>query len=256
MNFLLTILLVLISSNLYSSSVYSIRVNDSKFNVKALNHYGNDLISANQVSSYILPKSKYISKENKIEANDYTISFTPGTVYIVKENWLGRRVAQLDLPVLSMKRKVYFPLRSLIFSLDSLNIYNVLAGEDEKHFLLADNSFSGLTSLPKIQSLTELEKEARQSLNLKSTGVNNAIIFSSGDGKSVKVNESEPFKKSFLELNKKLSKSFKSLKPEKFVPSEPAINEVNRIDADLPQYVIPEDLIRKELEEVKNKKPN
>lgn len=244
------IIFVFLMSYFAYSNTYNIRVNQSKFNVSAINHYGNDLISANQVSNYILPKSKFIKNDNKIESNDFTIHFTPGTVYIVKENWLGRRVAQLDLPVLSMKKNIYFPLKSLLYSLDSLNIYNVLASEDQKNFLLADNSFAGLSALPKLESLSELQNQALNSLPRKGSNSQNAIIFSSGDGTNIRVSESEPFKKSFLDLNKKFKKSIELLKPDKFVPTEPK-------KEDLPSennYVIPKDLIRKELEEIKRKK--
>lgn len=264
MKLIKVILIILVNLSAYSftlsSSVYDIRVNDSKYKVSPLNHYGNDLVSTIQVSKYLLPKTNYNSSERRFEGSDFILTFTPGTIFIVKENWLGKSIAQLDLPVLSMKKSFYFPLKSLIYSLDSLNIYKVLAGDDGKHFLLSDNSFSGLANLPTFEALKELKKEAEQTLKLKSSDLGKAILFSSGDGKSIKVSESNPFKESFLNLNKKLSSSLDNLKPEEFIPSKQVLEET-KIDSLQNQnneyhYLIPKGLIRKELEEIRKKTPN
>lgn len=236
----------------YSSSVYSIRVNNSKFNVKALNHYNNDLISINQISSHILPNSKVFKKENTIEAQDYKITFAPGAVYIVKENWLGKRVAQLDLPVLQMKNNVYFPLKSFLYSLDTLDIYNVLEGDDSKHFLLANSDFSGLAGFTntKIQSLDDLLEESKKTIRNESPS---QLVISNGDGQQMKIKNSKPFTSSFENISNKLYKSLDLLKPEEFKPS-PKIDEKPMMiipDDTKTQYNLPEGLIRKELEEVK-----
>ncbi len=246
----LAIIIFMISfCGLFAESVYSIRVNQSTYSVKALKHYENDLISVNQISRYIIPNSKIIKDKNVIQANDFTISFTPGAIYIVKENWLGKRVAQLDLPILEMKQNTYFPLKSFLFSLDTLNIYNVLAGDDNKHFLLTNNDFSGLSKLPKVRQIEELVDESKNYITPR-----NNIYINQQDGMNIKVSESEPFKKSFEETQKKVSRSLNLLKPEEFKPTEiiSKPSDASPIEESKREYLLPEKLIRKELEEIKN----
>ncbi len=248
---LIVVILFIFSLNLaHSSSVYNIRVNNAKFSVKALNHYNNDLISINQISKHILPNSKVFKKENTIEAQDYKITFTPGAIYIVKENWLGKRVAQLDLPVMQMKNNIYFPLKSFLYSLDTLDIYNVLEGDDSKHYLLANNDFSGLGNFTKLQSLDDLLDESKKSIRNEDPI---QLIFTNKDGKKMGVRTNNPYRKSFESISNKLYKSLDLLKPEEFKAS-PKIEELPIItppNDTSTQYNLPEGLIRRELEEVK-----
>ena len=272
MKYLIIILFTLISSNLYSSSVYNVRVNDSKYKINALNHYGNDLISANQISKYLLSDTKYNAKEYSFEGSDFIIKFVPGVVFIVKENWLGKSVTQLELPVLSMNKNFYFPIKSFIYSLDSLHIYNVLAGEGERHFLLVNEKFSGLTALPEFKSIPEKDFEAENNFVVPKSKLpkisdknSNAIIFSNnGDGTKININQNEPFKKSFLNIHKKLNKALESIKPDEFKPSDVNSNKDLKINNDKKnidnnpelQYNLPQNLQRKELLDIKNRTPN
>ena len=242
-------------SGILAESVYNIRVNESNYSVKALNHYDNDLISLNQISRFILPNSKLIKNKNIIESNDFTITFTPGAIYIVKENWLGKRVAQLDLPVLQMRQNTYFPLKSFLLSLDTLNIYNVLVGDDNKHYFLANNNFAGLGKLPKLRNIDELVDESKNYItprndNKLNTNRTNDIRFESGDGLQIKIKQTNPFKDSYQKTSKSIKNSINLLKPEEF---KPTIIEVKEIQKEVPktEYLLPEELIRNELEEIK-----
>lgn len=261
---LLLLIFFAFGCSVFAESIYSIRVNESNYSVKALNHYDNDLISLNQISRFILPNSKVIKDKNIIQANDYTITYSPGVIYIVKENWLGKRVAQLDLPVLQMKQNIYFPLKSFLLSLDTLNIYNVLVGEDNKHYFLADNNFSGLAKLPKLRSFDELIDESKNYITPRNNFINdlrndnksnsnktNDIRFESGDGLQIKIKQANPFRDSYQQTSKTIKNSINLLKPEEFKPTKTETKEVPK-EVPKTEYLLPEELIRKELEEIKN----
>lgn len=241
----LIVILIIGFSTLSAESVYNVRVNNSSFKINALKHYNNDLISVNQISNYVLPNSKLLKNSNAIESNDFTITYTPGTIYIVKENWLGKRVAQLDLPVLQLKKNIYFPLKSFLLSLDTLDIYNVLEGDDGFHFLLTDNNFSGLANL-NIKSedlIIESKNTIRQS---------DKFFISDGDNKKIRINKAEPFKNSFDEITKKLGGAIKLLEPEEYKAKIKIENPTKLPPIEQnPEFIIPEGLIRKELEEIK-----
>ena len=255
MKFSITIIIFFLSINAYSSTVYSIRSGSKTSSVKTTDFFGVDHFTHDQVAKYLLRKAKHSTKDHNFQFSQNVIHYLPGSFFISYENWSGKEVAQLNLPVRKIRNKFYFPSESFLKALDTLDVYTVSFSADKKHIVLASNedvfSFRDLPKFPKF--------EMAQKSKLKIVGEQRSY------GNTLSYTSSNPFIKSFKSLNKELSSSIKDLKPEKLMlPLKTPAQEVKEdIQSSNPkmkkglekkeksqEYLIPKGLIRRELQEL------
>ena len=242
-----TLLIVSTYSSINAKAIYSIRTDKytKKVNTKNLN--GIAYINSHQLSKSVFKQYKFQQKINKYSNNEYTISFIPGSFFILMDDWSGPKVSQMKLPVVKLGKENYFPLLSLIESLDSLGVFEVKYSKDGKHINLQSTryfAFNSSTKLPKLRII-------------KNT-FNDGQTFIMGKSYS----DITPFRDEFLSTAKKLVESLENLKPirsEEFInlilpdkSTEIYIEKLKKLKSKLKTpYSIPKGLSRKELDEIK-----
>lgn len=229
-------LIIIIFSLLGFSSTVKLSIDAKIRSIQSTNMNGNEFISAYSASKYLLPGSKFNSKENKIEAGDFDLYYYPNSFFIVKEDWNGATYYQLGLPVAEVKNRDFLPLRSFIFALDSMEIYDVATVNKGLNFTLVSKGQSLLMPLAN---------------NSSNSRINNSV---DGKLKYTDTYSTDPFKDSFIENSKKLKEAFKDLAPktELYESNVKENSSVTQKPKPGP-YGLPKGLIRRELEELRKK---
>lgn len=236
------------------STEYSLRVGDKVSKIQTITLNGSEYVSVRDISKYLFPNSKLDLKKREIQNNSYSLIYHPGNLFIVMENWEGKRISQMGLPVAEYKNKDYLPGEHFFATLDSLELFDVSSSLDGRFF----------TFLAKGEKLLKPLAKYRPG----SSGVQKSAIRFNSEGYPVIVNFSrnlDPFSNSFFDNSRKLSKYFEQLEIQTFNdPSESIILDDNSIrsESDLfnindlrpTPYFIPEKIIRKEIEEVRQGK--
>ncbi|OGU16637.1 MAG: hypothetical protein A2X61_01110 [Ignavibacteria bacterium GWB2_35_12] len=223
-----------------------------------------------QISPAIFPAGRYEDSKGEIKFKDGIIKITPLSFYIVLEKGNKISAAQMHIPAIVINSQLYVPAISFFKCLEALNIFSITQ-RNETFYFRSKADTTNLGELP-LQDI-----------------INNQIIQESAASQKFKpeiIKKTIPitFKKYFFEGNEKLKSGLISLKAlndrrskisegdviEKEIPLNPLLKKgeikeeknekiekpvfkgsIKPIDKKYPPnlYVLPQNLIRKELEE-------
>lgn len=231
------LIIILLSTLAFSANV-KVSVNNKIRVIQPTKISGTDYITASAVSKLLLPGSKFKAENNKIEAGDFDLYYFPKSFFVIKEDWAGSHYYQLGMPAVTRSGRDFLPLKTLVYALDTMDVFDVASAEKGVQFTLVSK---GQTLLQPLASNNRTKKIRR----------NREGKYSFSDTYSL-----DPFRDSFLENNEKLKEAFKNLEPKlkkfetlfqektpSFISDEPKANS----------YGLPKGLIRRELDEVRKK---
>lgn len=251
---LITILLIILSINSFSETI-SLRKGENLIRLRSTQLNGADYIYTNDIVRYVFPNSTYDKRKNEIINPAYTLKFQPGNLYLIMQDWEGSRIIQMELPTAEHRNRVYLPAKAFLNGLDSLDIFTISSNSKESLFTIVDEGETLLKPLAKYKPKRSVRSEP-------------AIIYDSeGRPNLINLNKTDdPFSETFEENSALLYEFLEELNSVKETYIDPTENEQNSIDSSIPKeiynsseskptpYFLPEDLIREELEEVREGK--
>lgn len=246
----IAIILIFLSSLALADNIF-IKKNGKEKRLRSIEMNGSDYVYSYDVARNIFPNSKYDSKTNTISNPAFTLKFHPGNFYLMMEDWEGRRIIQLGLPVAEYRNKIYFPASHFFFGLDSLDIFSISQSKDQKLFTVVQTGETLLKPLEKYKPRSKQENKT-------------AVVYDrEGNPVLINLNSTEnPFSETFLENSAALSEFLELMDnfEESYIPIKDY--EKEKIDQNPEEfrpskktkptpYFLPEELIREELEEVR-----
>lgn len=149
----LFLIVILLSIETAHASFSSYKITGKDGNVETISSQimsGNSYVSYEKLAKLILENAKTNNTSYKIYNQDESIEFVPGSFFFKYSNEENKKMAQMTLPAVSMKKNLMVPIEEFFAALSGIEVVDLYISGNTIS-LIGENKVAEKINLPKLQ---------------------------------------------------------------------------------------------------------